>query len=144
MAHDTGCIQHELLKLRIRVIVFKTVWNRQYEVLVYGMAGSKHIPLIDSTIHQWLLGPWITQSGNLNAILICGIGKSLGRVLDIKSLYKIYTSDYKKSLFPKLLENNISLEDKQKIRGLLNKSWNPDIRQALNTSYSHWLISCYS
>ena len=39
--------------------------------------------------------------------------------------------------FPKLLENNISLEDKQKIRGLLNKSWNPDIRQALNTSYSH-------
>lgn len=50
MSRDTSCRPHELLKLRIKDIVFKSVsGNRQYaEVLVNGKTGSRHIPLIDS------------------------------------------------------------------------------------------------
>jgi len=49
MSRDTGCRPHELLKIRIRDIVFKSAGNRQYaEVLVNGKTGSRHIPLIDS------------------------------------------------------------------------------------------------
>ena len=67
------------------------------------------------------------QPGNSNAIFLCGTGKSLGRVLEIRSLNRIY-KDYKKQIFPKLLENpNIPPEDKQKIRELLKKPWNPYI-----------------
>ena len=52
MAYDTGCRPHELLKLRIRDIVFKNRGDRQYaEVLVNGKTGSRHIPLIDSIPH---------------------------------------------------------------------------------------------
>lgn len=49
MSRDTGCRPHELLKLRIKDLVFKTTGNRQYaEVLVNGKTGSRSIPLIDS------------------------------------------------------------------------------------------------
>ena len=49
MSRDTGCRPHELLKLRIKDLVFKTTGNRQYaEVLVNGKTGSRFIPLIDS------------------------------------------------------------------------------------------------
>lgn len=58
ITHDTRYIQHELLKLRIRVIVFKTIWDRQYaEDLVNGKADSNELLFIDSTIYQWLLWP---------------------------------------------------------------------------------------
>ena len=44
MSRDTGCRPHELLKLRIKDIVFKTTGNRQYaEVLVNGKTGSRSI-----------------------------------------------------------------------------------------------------
>ncbi len=51
MSRDTSCRPHELLKLRIKDIVFKneSAGNRQYaEILVSGKTGSRHIPLIDS------------------------------------------------------------------------------------------------
>ncbi len=47
MSRDTSCRPHELLKLRIKDIVFKNVpaGNRQYaEVLVNGKTGSRHLP----------------------------------------------------------------------------------------------------
>lgn len=44
-------------------------------------------------------------------------------------IYKIY-DEYKKQIFPKLLESpNVLPEDKQKIRELLKKPWNPYIRR---------------
>ena len=47
MSRDTGCRPHELLKLRIKDIVFKNTGKRQYaEVLVNGKTGSRYIPLI--------------------------------------------------------------------------------------------------
>ena len=49
MSRDTSCRPHELLKLRIRDVVFKSIDDRQYaEVLVNGKTGSRHIPLINS------------------------------------------------------------------------------------------------
>jgi integrase len=131
MSHDTGCRPHELLKLRIRDIVFKSVGDRQYaEVLVNGKTGSRHIPLIDSIPYvKDYLDHEHPQPGNQNAIFLCSTGKSLGRVLDIRSLNAIY-DDYKKQIFPKLLDNpNVPPEDKQKIRELLKKPWNPYIRR---------------
>ena len=46
ISRDTSCRPHEILKLRIKDIVFKlTGDNRQYaEVLVNGKTGSRHIP----------------------------------------------------------------------------------------------------
>jgi predicted nucleic acid-binding Zn ribbon protein len=61
--------------------------------------------------------------------LICGIGKTLGRRLNTPALYQIY-SNYKEKVFPKLLDNpSVPPEDKQKIRDLLKKPWNPYIRR---------------
>jgi integrase len=49
MSRDTGCRPHELLKLKIRDVVFKSAGDKQYaEVLVNGKTGSRHIPLINS------------------------------------------------------------------------------------------------
>jgi YjgF/chorismate_mutase-like, putative endoribonuclease len=51
MSRDTGCRPHELLKLRINDIVFRSTGNSQQqyaEVLVNGKTRSRHIPLIDS------------------------------------------------------------------------------------------------
>jgi integrase len=131
MSHDTGCRPHELLKLRIRDIVFKSAGDRQYaEVLVNGKTGSRHIPLIDSIPYvKDYLDHEHPQPGNQNAIFLCATGKSLGRVLQIGSLNAVY-DDYKKQVFPKLLDDpNVPPEDKQKIKELLKKPWNPYIRR---------------
>ncbi len=131
MSHDTGCRPHELLKLRIRDIVFKSVGGRQYaEVLVNGKTGSRHIPLIDSIPYvKDYLDHEHPQPGNPNAIFLSGSGRSLGRSLKTASLCNIYDY-YKKEFFPKLFDNpNVSPVDKQKIRELLKKPWNPYIRR---------------
>ena len=132
MSRDTSCRPHELLKLRIKDVVFKSAsGNRQYaEVLVNGKTGSRHIPLIDSLPY---IKDYIDQEhphpSNPNAILLCGLGKSLGRTIHIITLYSIYDT-YKRELFPKLLKDpNISGEDKEKIKELLKKPWNPYIRR---------------
>jgi integrase len=131
MSWDTGCRPHELLKLRTKDIVFKSAGNKQYaEILVNGKTGSRHIPLIDSIPYvKDYLDHEHPQPANPNAIFLCGNGKSLGRVIGISSLYRIY-KDYRTDFFPKLLvDPNIQPEDKQKIRELLKKPWNPYIRR---------------
>jgi integrase len=131
MSWDTGCRPHELLKLRIKDIIFKSAGNRQYaEILVNGKTGPRHIPLIDSIPYvKDYLNHEHPQSANPNAIFLCGSGKSLGRVLGIVSLYRIY-KNYRTDFFPKLLvDPNVQPEDKQRIRELLKKPWNPYIRR---------------
>jgi integrase len=131
MSWDTGCRPHELLKLRIKDITFKSAGNRQYaEILVNGKTGPRHIPLIDSIPYvKDYLDHEHPQPANPNAIFLCGNGKSLGRVLGIVSLYRIY-KDYRTDFFPKLLvDPNVQPEDKQRIRELLKKPWNPYIRR---------------
>ena len=131
MSRDSAARPHELLKLRIKDIVFKlTPDKKQYaEILVNGKTGTRHIPLIDSIPY---IKDWISQhpqGGNPNSILLCGFGKSLNRVIDVIGLHRIYR-DYKNKFFPKLLDNpNVLPEDKQRIRELLKKPWNPYIRR---------------
>ena len=132
MSRDLSCRPHELLKLKIKDIVFKTnSEGYQYaEVLVNGKTGTRSIPLIDSIPY---LKDWIydhPQGSNTNAPLICGLGKSLGRRLRTEGLRFLYGNTYKREFFPRLLENpNVPLEDKQKIKELLKKPWNPYIRR---------------
>ena len=128
IARDLGCRPHEILKLRIKDIAFKSVGNRQYaEVLVNsGKTGIRSLPLIDSLpFVKDYLDHEHPQPGNTNAVFISAIGRSLGRQLQIASLYKTYEI-YKKVFFPKLLESpNVTPEDKPKIKYLLKKPWNP-------------------
>ncbi len=132
MSRDSAARPHELLKLRIKDVVFKyTPDKRQYaEILVNGKTGTRHIPLIDSIPY---IKDWITnhhpQGGNPNSILLCGFGKSLNRMIGERSLSRIY-QDYRNKFFPKLLDSpNVLPEDKQKITEILKKPWNPYIRR---------------
>jgi integrase/recombinase XerD len=132
MSRDSAARPHELLKLRIKDVVFKLTPDskKQYaEILVNGKTGTRPIPLIDSLpwIKDWLSQH--PQAANLNSILLCGFGKSLNRAIHIRSLDRIYY-DYKNEFFPRLLDNpNTHDEDKQRIRELLKKPWNPYIRR---------------
>jgi hypothetical protein len=57
MARDLSTRPHEILNLRIKDMIFKTVDKYQYaEVLINGKTGSRHIPLIQSIpyIKDWL------------------------------------------------------------------------------------------
>jgi integrase len=129
VSRDTSCRPHEILKLRIKDVVFKTADNNyQYaEVLVNGKTGSRHIPLINSIPYvKDYLDHEHPMSANPNSIFICGSGKSLGKALRRASLHVIYTIRYRQEYFPKLLESpDLPPEDKQKIRVLLKKPWNP-------------------
>jgi hypothetical protein len=102
MSRDSAARPRELLKLRIKYVVFKiTPDKKQYaEVVVNGKTGSRPIPLIHSIPY---IKDWTSQhpnSGNPNSILLCGFGKSLGRMIQIFSLNQIYRK-YKEDFFPK-------------------------------------------
>jgi hypothetical protein len=132
MARDLSARPHEILNLKIKDIIFKiTVDNKQYaEVLVNGKTGTRHIPLIQSIpyIKEWLSNH--PSRNNPNSPLFVGLGRrSLGRRLGIMGLYLVYKY-YKERTFPKLLkEPSISSEDKEKIKSLLAKPFNPYIRR---------------
>jgi integrase/recombinase XerD len=131
ISRDLSCRPHEILKLKIKDIAFKTTGSYQYaNVVVNGKTGTRPIPLINSIPYlKDYLGHEHPQPGNPNAPLICGTCKSLGRHIQTLTLNKIYR-DYREQVFPKLLESpNISPEDKQKIKELLKKPWNPYIRR---------------
>src|SRR5215467_14917027 len=98
MALDTSARPHELLKLRIKGIVFE----RQYaRVLVNGKTGSRSLVLIDSIPY---VKEWISQHPQRNdgeAILLCSVkrrGRMSTRTLDI------IFSDYRTKYFPTLLK----------------------------------------
>jgi integrase/recombinase XerD len=130
MARDLSARPHEILNLKIKDIVFKTVdGGKQYaEVLVNGKTGSRHVPLIQSIPY---IKDWISNHpsrNNSNSPLFVGLGRrSMGRQLTTNGLYGIY-KDYKEKFFPKLLDDSTVLkEDKEKINGLLTKPFNPYI-----------------
>jgi integrase len=131
MSWDTGCRPHELLKLRIKDITFKIFEKKQYaEVFVNGKTGTRHIPLIDSIPYlKDYLNNEHPQEGNPNAILLCAYGKSINKALKSQSLNYIY-KNYKNNFFPKLLDGpKVPQRDKEKIKELLKKPWNPYIRR---------------
>ena len=129
ISRDLSCRPHEILNLKLKDIIFKNSGDYQYaEVLLNGKTGSRNIPLISSIpyLKDWIAHP---QTGNPNSPLICGLGKTLGRRLTTPAIYRIYR-DYREKVFPKILDNpSVSPEDKQKIKELLKKPWNPYIRR---------------
>ncbi len=131
ISRDLSCRPHEILKLKIRDLSFKSVGSSQYcEVVVNGKTGTRPIPIINSIPYlKDYLDHEHPQPRNPSAPLICGAGKKLGRHINTLTMDKVY-GYYKQQLFPKLLESpNILPEDKQKIAELLKKPWNPYIRR---------------
>jgi integrase len=131
ISRDLSCRPHEILKLKIKDIAFKTIGTSQYvDVVVNGKTGTRPIPLINSIPYlKDYLDHEHPQPCNLNSPLISGTGKGLGRHIGASRIAAIYI-DYKKHIFPKLLESpNVLPEDKQKIKELLKKPWNPYIRR---------------
>jgi integrase/recombinase XerD len=133
VAHDSSCRPSEILGLKIKSIVFKTTGEHQYaEILVSGKTGARHIPLFSALpyIKDWLDSH--PQRGNPNAYLIPSLDrkhKRFGNKMKSISLNTIYRK-YKLEFFPALLEDpKVPPEDKQKIRDLLQKPWNPYIRR---------------
>jgi integrase/recombinase XerD len=131
MSRDSAARPHELLRLRIKDVVFKLACDKkQYaEMVVNGKTGSRSIPLINAIPH---IKDWLSQhpqGANPHSILLCGSGKSLGKVMNVTSYHAIYEK-YKKDFFPRLLASpNVPPEEKQEIRELLKKPWNPYIRR---------------
>jgi integrase/recombinase XerD len=133
MSRDLSARPHEILNLKIKDIMFKAVGDgsKQYaEVLVNGKTGTRHIPLIQSIpyIKDWLSNH--PSRNNPKSPLFVGLGKSsLGKQLSVGSVYQIYRL-YKEEFFPKLLEDKtVSSEDKEKIKNLLAKPFNPYVRR---------------
>lgn len=101
--------------------------ERQYaEVLVNGKTGTRQIPLIDSVpyVKDWIESH--PQKNNSSALLFCTFRS--GRPVSSRFVHNMY-ANYKKNFFIKLLESSIPNEDKNKIKELLNKPWNPYIRR---------------
>jgi integrase len=133
MARDLSARPHEILNLKIKDVVFKNAnGNYQYaEVLVNGKTGSRHIPLIQSIpyIKEWLSNH--PNRNNPKSPLFVSLDKhSMGRMqLTRHGLHQTYR-DYKHVFFPKLLEDpTISSEEKENIKVLIAKPFNPYIRR---------------
>jgi len=133
ISRDLSCRPHEILKLKIRDVKFKTIGpgKTQYaEVTVNGKTGQRPLPLINSIPYlKDYLDHDHPMPSNPNAPLICGVGRGLGRHMTPIRITHIY-ENFKNKVFPSLLESpNVLPEDKQKIKELLRKPWNPYIRR---------------
>jgi integrase/recombinase XerD len=142
VSRDTSARPSELLKLRIKDIVFDITrdgTNKQFaKVTVSGKTGVRTLPLINSIpyIKEWI-NTHHPQRNNLNTFLFPSFDKRyrrFGYKMSAMSLNHVYRG-YKLKFFPKLIElkekdgNQIPEEDKQKIQDLLRKPWNPYIRR---------------
>jgi len=133
LARDSSARPHELLRLKVKDLMYKSVDGKQYaEILVNGKTGSRHIPLINSIpyIREYLMSEH-PMPNNPEASLISGVGKSYGKHLTVTGLDSIYR-DYKISYFPKLIDDNyinVPEEDKRAIIKLLKKPFNPYTRR---------------
>jgi integrase/recombinase XerD len=131
ISRDLSCRPSEILKLKIKDIAFKTVGTSQYaEVVVNGKTGVRPLPLINSLPY---LKDYLSNNhpmpSNPNAPLICGVFKGFGKHISPMRMAHIYEK-FKKEVYPRLLESpNVPYEDKQQIRELLKKPWNPYVRR---------------
>ena len=132
VAMDSSCRPDEILKLRIRDIIFKTSGNANLyaEIVVNGKTGNRSIPLFASIPY---VKDWIDdhpQGRNPNAFLIPSFDrhhKRFGNKMQERSL-NFVCKRYKLEFFPALLEDpKVIPEDKKKIRNLLLKKFNPYI-----------------
>jgi integrase/recombinase XerD len=142
MEVDTSARPHELLKLRIKDVEFISGedGSKYAKIVVNGKTGERALPLIDSIpyVTQWIsLHP---QGTNREAILLPNM--RTGKEIRENSMLKIYTMTYREYFTSLLSSEDVPEEDKKKIRGLLNKPWNPYVhRHSALTEKSKMLSS---
>jgi len=130
-ARDLSARPHEILSIKIRDVVFKNADKYQYaEALVNGKTGSRQLPLIQSIPY---VKDWLSEHpsrNNANSRLFVALSnRSRGKPLTVGGLYQIYKY-YKDEFFPTLLNDaSIPTEDREKIKVLLTKPFNPYIRR---------------
>lgn len=132
ISRDLSARPHEILALKIKDIVFKNTQSKQYaEILVNGKTGSRHLPLIDSIPY---IKDWLDSHPCLNNSESCFIYSNDRRhvhqgQLTVRGLRGIYRR-YKQETFPRLLDDStVPITDKEHIKKLLDKPWNPYIRR---------------
>ena len=132
ISRDLSARPHEILGLKIKDIIFKNVQNKQYaEVLLNGKTGSRHIPLIDSLpyVKDWLDSHPLRNKSESYFIYSKDRRRTHNGQLRVRSLHGIYLR-YRQDFFPKLLDDmTVPDIEKQHIRDLLTKPWNPYIRR---------------
>jgi integrase/recombinase XerD len=132
ISRDMSARPHEILNLKISDIIFKHVGDKQYaECLVNGKTGTRHLPLIDSLpyVKEWLNTH--PQRNNPNSYLLCTNDRRFVHRTHVteRGLHRIYRR-YKELFFPKLLADpKVPTTEKEKIRDLLAKPWNPYVRR---------------
>jgi integrase/recombinase XerD len=131
ISRDASTRPDEILRLRVRDISFKMAGNKTYaEISVTGKTGPRIIPLFNSIpyVKDWQNNH--PQPGNQYALLIPSMNRAtFGRKLSATTLNGIYRK-YRTKIFPRLLDDeNVPIEDKNKIRKLLKKRWNPYVRR---------------
>jgi integrase len=106
ISRDLSARPHEILGLKLKDIVFKSVGSKQYaEVIVNGKTGARHLPLIDSLpyIKEW--SDQHPQRNNPEAYFICSHDrKAFAKQMSLKGLQYIY-KQYSKKYFPRLLND---------------------------------------
>jgi integrase/recombinase XerD len=132
MARDLSARPHEILNLKIKDVVFKNANGYQYaEVLVNGKTGSRHIPLIQSIpyLKDWLSNHPSRNNPNSHLFVSLDNHSNGRKQLTRMGLHNVYR-DYKHEFFPKLLEDpTVSNEEKDRIKTLITKPFNPYIRR---------------
>jgi Phage integrase family len=131
MASDTSCRPHELLRLRIKDIVFKqspSGLHHQYaEVMVNGKTGQRTLPLFNSLPYiKECLSEHPTQGNGDSFLFISRAHVSFGRPLSTHGLMEQFQKIYRRSYFPRLVldDPDIPPEDKARIKMLLTRHWN--------------------
>jgi integrase/recombinase XerD len=121
MSRDTMCRPGELLKLKIKDIRFDPT-KRFAKILVNGKTGSRSVPLFNSL-------PYVKQriielGGNDETTLL---GSRSGKEMSDRSL-AMSLRNYRIK-FTELLKKDIPEDDKNKIRDLIKKPFNPYFRR---------------
>lgn len=132
ISRDLSARPHEILNLKIKDIVFKNAQNKQYaEVLLNGKTGTRHIPLIDSIpyVKDYLDSHPRRNKPESYFIYSNDRRRVSSGQLRVRSLHGIYQR-YREDFFPKLLDDpSVPNADKDHIKQLLDKPWNPYIRR---------------
>jgi hypothetical protein len=140
MARDTSGRPHEILKICIGDIMYKKSDTAVYAEVTIGKSGKtvqRTVPLTNSIP---FIKAWIQKhptGTNRNSFLFPSFERqsayrNILKPISVGIMYR----QLKLESFPRLLTNpDIHEEEKNKIRILLEKPWNPYIRSALNSWY---------
>ncbi|MGB6533819.1 MAG: site-specific integrase [Candidatus Nitrosopolaris sp.] len=105
------------------------------EFTARGKTGKRGLVLINSIpwIRQWISAHPV---GAPDAILFCSEKKNQMGTRSLGSIFKAYRREF----FPTLLNTDIPDEDKQKIRNLLKKPWNPYVFRHTGLTHKHKIL----